>query len=115
MDKRNKLYNRSMKSWLQYNNIEMFSPHIEGKYVVGKGFISTLKNKNLQILISVSTNVYTGKLDDIVSNTTTCYSTIKMNSSDAKSNAYINFGIEDNDEDPKFKVGDHGIISKYFH
>ena len=58
-----------MKSWLHYNDIEMFSDYIEGKFVVDERFISTLKNKNLQILTSVSTNMYTDKLDDIVNNT----------------------------------------------
>ena len=38
-----------------------------------------------------------------------------MNPIYAKSSAYINFDIEDNGEDPKFKVGNHGRISKYFH
>ena len=32
---------------------------------------------------------------------------------DVKSITCINFGIEINDEDPKFKVGVHVIISKY--
>ena len=32
---------------------------------------------------------------------------------DVKSSTCINFGIENNDEDPKFKVGVHVIISKY--
>ena len=58
-----------MKSWLHYNDIEMFSDYIEGKSLVDERFISTLKNKNLQILTSVSTNMYTDKLDDIVNNT----------------------------------------------
>ena len=28
-------------------------------------------------------------------------------------NTYIDFGVENNDDDPKFKVGDHVRISKY--
>ena len=36
-----------------------------------------------------------------------------MNSLDAKSGTYINFGAENNDKDPKFKVGDHVRIPKY--
>ena len=32
---------------------------------------------------------------------------------DVKYNTYIDFGNEDNDNDPKFKVGDHVRISKY--
>ena len=37
-------------------------------------------------------------------------STIKMKPVDAKSSIYIDFGIERNDKDPKFKVGDHERI-----
>ena len=36
-----------------------------------------------------------------------------MNLIDVKDNTYIDFGKEDNDNDPKFKVGDHVTISKY--
>ena len=36
-----------MKSWLQDNDIEMFSAHIEGKSVVAEKFIRTLKNKKM--------------------------------------------------------------------
>ena len=32
---------------------------------------------------------------------------------DVKDNTYINFGKEANDNDPKFKVGDHARMSKY--
>ena len=32
---------------------------------------------------------------------------------DVKDNTYINFGKGVNDEDPKFKIGDHVRISKY--
>ena len=33
VDKGSKCYNKSMKSWLQDNNIEMYSTHNEGKSV----------------------------------------------------------------------------------
>ena len=36
-----------------------------------------------------------------------------MKPSDVKDNAYIDFGKEVNDKDPKFTVGDHVRISKY--
>ena len=32
---------------------------------------------------------------------------------DVKSNTYFNFDMENNDKNPKFKVGDHVRISKY--
>ena len=39
-------YNRFRKSWLPDNDIEMYSTHNEGKYVVAERFIRTLKDKN---------------------------------------------------------------------
>ena len=32
---------------------------------------------------------------------------------DVKSSTYIDFGVENNEKDPKFQVGDHVKISKY--
>ena len=45
MDKGSEYYNRSMKSWLQDNDIEIYSTHNEEKPVVAERFIRTLKNK----------------------------------------------------------------------
>ena len=45
MGKGSEYYNRSMKSWLQDNDIEMYSTHNEEKPVVAERFIRTLKNK----------------------------------------------------------------------
>ena len=45
MDKGSEYYNRSMKSWLQDNDIEMYSTHNEEKPVVAERFIRTFKNK----------------------------------------------------------------------
>ena len=39
--------------------------------------------------------------------------TIKMKPIDVKNNTYINIDKERNDNDPKFKVGDHVRTSKY--
>ena len=36
-----------------------------------------------------------------------------MKPADVKDNTYIDFKIEANDKDPKFKVGNHVRISKY--
>ena len=44
----------------------MYSTHNEGKPVLAKRFIRTLKNKIYKYITSVSKNVYIGKLDDIV-------------------------------------------------
>ena len=43
--KGNKFYNRSIKLFLQNNDIEMYSTHIEGKSVIAERFIRTLKNQ----------------------------------------------------------------------
>ena len=65
-------------------------------------------------MISVSKNVYIGKLDDIVNKYNNIYhSTIKMKPADIKSSIYFDFGIENNNKDPKFKVGDHVRVPKY--
>ena len=42
--KGSKFYNRSMKSWLEKDDIEMYSTHNEGKSVVAERFIRTLKH-----------------------------------------------------------------------
>ena len=52
--------------FLWNNDIEMYSTHNEGKPVLAKRFIRTLKNKIYKYITSVSKNVYIGKLDDIV-------------------------------------------------
>ena len=68
-----------MKSFLQNNDMEMYSTHNEEKSVIGRRFIRTLKNKIHKYMTSVSRNVYIDKLDDIMNKyNNTCHSTIKM-------------------------------------
>ena len=65
-------------------------------------------------MTSISKSVYIGKLDDIVNEyDNTKHRTTKMKPTDVKNNTYIDFGKEVNDNDPKFKVGDHVRISIY--
>ena len=65
-------------------------------------------------MTSISNNVYTDRLDDIVHRyNNKKHRTIKMKPIDVKDNTYIDFGKEVNDNDPKFKVGDHVRTSKY--
>ena len=45
VDKGSEFYNRSMKSFLQNNDKEMYSTHNEGKSVIAVRFIKTLKNR----------------------------------------------------------------------
>ena len=114
VDKEGEFYNNSFKKGLQDNDIIMYSTHNEGKSVVAKRFIRAIKNKIYKYMTSTSKNVYIDKLDDIVNEyNNTCHRTIKMRPIDVKDNTYIDFGKEVNDNDPKFKVGDHVRISKY--
>ena len=84
-----------MKSWLQDNDIEIYSTHNEGKSVVAERFTRTLKTKSYKHMTSISKNVYINKLDDIVNKyNNTHHRTIKMNPMDVKDNIYIDFGKE---------------------
>ena len=60
-DKGSKFYKRSVKSWLQDNDIEMYSTHNKGNSVLAERFIRTLK-KNLQMFDFSIKNVYIDKL-----------------------------------------------------
>ena len=66
VDKGSELYNRSMKSLLQNNDIKMYSLNNEGKSIVAGGFIRALKNKFYKYVMSISKNVYIDILGDIV-------------------------------------------------
>ena len=57
MDKDGKLYNRSMKSWLEKNDIEMNWTHNEGKSILEERFMKTLKNKIYKYMTLVSKNI----------------------------------------------------------
>ena len=94
---------RSMKPWLEENNIEMYSTHNEGESAVAEKFIRTLKNKIYKYMTSISyknthTYIYIYK--------------IKMKPLDVKSSMYIDFNREINKACPKFQVGDHVRIPK---
>ena len=103
-----------MKSFLQINDIEIYSTHNEGKSVIAERFIRTLQNKIYKYMTSISKNVYIDKLDDIVNKyNNRYYSTIKMKPANVKLNTHFNSSKEINDKDPKFKIGDIVRISKY--
>ena len=83
VDKGSEFYNKSIKSWLEKNDIEMYSTHNEGKSVVAERFIRTIKNKIYKHMTSISKNVYIDKLDDIVHKSNNKkHRTIKMKSID---------------------------------
>ena len=84
------IHNKSIKSWLEKNAIELYSADNEGKSVVAERFIRILKNKISKYMTSLSKNVHIGKLDNIVSiYNNTYYRTIKMKPVDVKSRTYI--------------------------
>ena len=81
-----------MKSWLEKNDIEMYSTRNEGKSVVPERFIGTIKNKIYKYMTSISKNVYIDKLDDIVHKyNNKKRKTIQMKPIDVKVNTYVNF------------------------
>ena len=101
--KGSEFHNRSMKSWLQDNDIETYSAHNEWKSVVTERFIKTLKNEIYKFTTSISKNVYIDKLDDKINKYNNTYQiTIKIKPIDVKNNTYIDFGKENNNKGPKF-------------
>ena len=66
----------------------------EGKSVVAQGFIRTFNNKVYKYMTSISKNIYTSKLANIVKKYNNVYQiTNKMKDIDVKSNEYINVEI----------------------
>ena len=71
-----------MKSWLQDNDIKMYSTYNQEKSVVVERFIRTLKDK---IYNYIYENVYINNLSDIVNKyNNTYHSTIKLKPVDVK-------------------------------
>ena len=114
VDKGSEFCNRSMKSWLEKNEIEIYSTHNDSKSVIAERFITTLKNKINKYMTSIPKNVYIDKLDHIVNkHNNTYHGTHKMKPVDVKPSTYIESSKEVNYQDPKFKNGDIVRISKY--
>ena len=96
------------------NDMKMYSTHNEGKSVIAKRLIRSLKHEIDKYIISMSKNIYIDQLDDIVNKyNNTYHSTIKMKPIDVKWNTYVDFSKEIDNEDPKFKICDILRISKY--
>ena len=92
----------------------MYSNFNEGKSVVAKRFIKTLKNKIYKHMTTIIKNVYNNDLDDIVKKYNhTVHSSIKMKAKDVTDDSFIEYSEETNEKDPKFKVGDNVRILKY--
>ena len=58
VDRGSKFYNKSMKSWLQDNDIGMYSTHNEVKAVVAEKFIRTLRNKICKYMTLLLKHLY---------------------------------------------------------
>ena len=102
-----------MKSFLQNNDIEIYSMHNEGKSIITERFIRTLKNKIYKYMTSVSKIVCSDKLGDMINKyNNTYHSSVKMKPVDVKSSTYIDSSKEINDKDPKFKIDDTIRTSK---
>ena len=100
-----------MKSWLEKNDIEMYSTHNEEKSVVAERFSRTLRNKMYKYMTSISKNLHIDKLHYIVNKyNNTHHNTIKMKPVDVMSSTYID---SSNDKDSKFKIGEIVRISNY--
>ena len=103
VDKGSGYYNRSMKSWLEKNDIEMYSTHNEEKSVIAEGFIRALKSRIYKYMTSISKDMYINKLDNIVNEYNNAYHrTIKMKPINVKDNTHIKLGKEVNNKDPKW-------------
>ena len=90
-----------MKSWLQKNEIEMYSTHNEGRSVVAERFIRTLKNKTYKYISSIPKNVYIDKFDHIITKYNNTYdSTIKTKPVGVKSNTYVYSSKDINEKNP---------------
>ena len=95
VDKQSEFYNSSFKKWLKDNNIEMYSIRKKGKSVVAERFMRTLKTKIYKYMTSISKNVYSDKLDNIINEyNNTYHRTIKMKPADVNDNTYIDFKKE---------------------
>ena len=54
VDKGSEFYYRLVKSWLEKNDIVVYSAHNEGKSVVAERFIKTLKHNIYKHMTSIS-------------------------------------------------------------
>ena len=66
VDKGSEFYNSSFKKWLKDNDIETYSIHNEGIFIVAERFIGSLKIKIYKYMTSIPINVYLNKIDHTV-------------------------------------------------
>ena len=66
VEKGSEFYNSSFKKRLKDNDIETYSIHNEGIFVVAERFIGSLKIKIYKYMTSIPINVYLNKIDHTV-------------------------------------------------
>ena len=114
VDQGGEFYNHVFKKWLSDNDIIMYSTFNEGKSVVAKRFIRTLKNKLYKHMTATGKNVYYDVLDDIVNeDNNTKRKTIKMKQKDVKNGNKRVYIDEHNKKSARYNVGDRIRISKF--
>ena len=97
VDQGSEFYNNTFKDFLKINNIEMYSTYNEGKSVVSERFIRTLNNKMFKHMTTISKNVYTDLLNDIVNRyNNTVHKTIKVKPIDVTNDSYVEYNEESN-------------------
>ena len=73
----------------------MYSTYNEGKSVVAKRFIKTLKNKILKHMTAISKNVYFNVFDDIVNKyNNTVHKTIKIKPTEVTDDSFAEYNEE---------------------
>ena len=113
VDQGGEFYNHVFKKWLSDNNTIKYSTFNEGKSVVAKRFIRTLKNKLYKHMTPTGKNISYDVLDDIVNEyNNTKHNTIKMKPVDVEDNKIV-YIDEHNEKDSRFKIGDRVRISKF--
>ena len=113
--KPNKIFVDNYEIMATRKDTEIHSAHNELKPAVAEKFMRKFNNEIYKYITSVLKNVYTNnELDDIVNKCNNRYHiAIKMKSFDIETGTHVDLHIEEDDADPKFKVGDHIRISKY--
>ena len=66
VDEGKEFYNRTLKTWLNDNDIDMYSTHNEGKAVVVERFNRTMKSRMWRYFTANSTNVYVDVLPQLI-------------------------------------------------
>ena len=106
-DQSSEFYNKSFETWLDDNDIKMYSIHNQRKSVVTERFIQTLEHKIYKYMTAVSKNVYFDVLVDIFDKCNNAYHrTGRMKPNDIKSASYAKYSVDFDAKYANFKIGD---------